>query len=92
MRALKRNGRYLLANPGFLQMFRAPISSIIRGKKVVVGAAEGGKEDLLYLGRLAEAGQIKSVIDSIYPLEEIVEAHSYVETGEKKGNVAITIR
>ena len=92
MKALKRNGRYLLANPGFLQMFRAPISSIIRGKKVVVGAAEGGKEDLLYLGRLAEAGQIKSVIDSIYPLEEIVEAHSYVETGEKKGNVAITIR
>ena len=91
-RSIKQNGTYLLANPLGSQIVRGPWTRMTSSKKVIMQAASPTTEDLITLRELIEAGKIKSVIDRRYPLEEIVEAHRYVETGHKKGNVVITVK
>jgi len=91
IRSLKQNGRYLIANPRLSQMVRGRWTSMTSSKKVIFGAAYPKTEDLVFLKELIEAGKIKPVIDRCYPLEQTAEAHRYVETGQKTGNVVITL-
>ena len=92
LKSLKKNGHYLLANPGLSQIIRGQLVSIRSSKKVTAGTLNEKIEDLIFLKDLIEADKIKTVIDRCYSLEKTSEAHRYVEKGHKKGNVVITIR
>ena len=91
-RSLTRNGRYLIANPGPSQSFRGRWTSATSSKKVIFGAVYPKTEDLVFLKELVEAGKMRTVIDRCFPLEQAAEAHRYVETGHKVGNIIITVQ
>lgn len=73
-------------------IFLAMLAPFKKGKKVLFPIPVAKKEDILYLQQLAQNGSFSPVIDREYSLDEIVQAHRYVETGQKTGNVIIQIR
>jgi NADPH:quinone reductase-like Zn-dependent oxidoreductase len=91
VRSLSEEGCLLMANPGFLQLVRARWAKRGSKRRVVIGASSGTSEDLAYLRGLVEAGKLHPVVDRRFPLEQIVEAHQRAETGQKLGNVVVTV-
>jgi NADPH:quinone reductase-like Zn-dependent oxidoreductase len=92
-RILKPNGIYISSELGYMSqnIFLAAMAPLFPGRKVLFPIPVDRKEDIVFFKKLIEEGRFKAVIDRTYPLEQIVEATKYVETGEKTGNVVIEI-
>jgi NADPH:quinone reductase-like Zn-dependent oxidoreductase len=88
---LAPGGRLLLVVASLGQLVGALVWSSRAGRKVLSGVNSVRTADLLFLRAVAESGAFKPVIDRTYPFARIVDAHAYVDTGRKKGNVVITL-
>ena len=66
-------------------------TSLRPGPKVKTGMSVQKNEALVFLRKLIESDQLRIIIDRVYPLEEIVDAHRYVDQGRKRGNVVVTL-
>lgn len=92
IRSLNPGGRYLIANPtGLIQFVRGKWASRQSDKKVIFEMTNPTAQNLAFLAELMAAGKLRTVIDRSYPLAQVPDAHRYVESGQKTGNVVVTI-
>lgn len=89
--SLKPNGRYFLASFKSKHLFKMIRTSFTGGIKVICIIAPGSLEDLISVKELIEKGVIKPGLDRSFSMQQAAEAHRYVESGEAKGKVAISI-
>ena len=93
IKSLKKDGYYLRSvHMGIIPIARGLWTKMTSNKKIVGGISVERQEDLRFLAKMMEEKKFKPVIDKIYPLNEISEAHRHVDQGHKKGNVAVTIQ
>ena len=92
-RMLKPGGIFMSTGPGpgYQNLMLPVITPLLGGKKVLFAYPHFDQAALRYIGGLMESGEFKPVTDREYPLDQIVEAYKYVETGQKVGNVVINV-
>jgi NADPH:quinone reductase-like Zn-dependent oxidoreductase len=90
-RALRPGGRLGLVVTDLPLMLRAPFMRLGKGRRLITGTAPERREDLAQLAQLAEQGLYRPVIDSITPLDRIVEAHRIADSGHKRGSAVVRI-
>lgn len=90
-KSLKKGGRFLLVVGGLRDLLQIPLVNLTSSNRIIGGPKGGQPDQLRFLAKLAEAGEFRPFIDRRYPFDQIVEAHRYVDTGRKRGNVIITV-
>jgi NADPH:quinone reductase-like Zn-dependent oxidoreductase len=88
--SLKAGGVYI-ATDNLINVALTLLTRRLGDRKVLFGSPKYSKQDVLFLKELLESGEYRPVIDRRYPLEDVVEATRYVETGQKTGNVVLTL-
>jgi NADPH:quinone reductase-like Zn-dependent oxidoreductase len=93
-RSLKPGAPFITTDLGFMWHVPPLIvwTRFFGDHRVLLPIPKYSKEDVLHVKELVEAGKYRPVVDRIYPFEDVVEATKYVETGEKTGNVVLTVR